>query len=403
MLKNVDELLKDVHLPKMFRVKQIFPHDSIKPECIPQVIEDQIRSHGMDRLIQPGMRIAITAGSRGITNISVITRAIVDLVKAYGAEPFIVPSMGSHGGATAEGQKEMLRRLGIHEESMGCPILSTMETVVIGKSARGKVVNVDRNAYEADGIIVSCRIKPHTSYRYRYESGILKMMAVGLGKQKGAAQCHEDGVRDLPLNIEKIAEEILKKAPILFAVASIENAFDETAKLVVVPKDKIMEWEPKLLQESRKRMPSILVGEADVLVIDEIGKVYSGSGTDPNITGTFSTDCASGGLKVQRTCMLDLNNASHGNALGTGLSNAITKKLFDKIDFDQMYPNCITSTVLQTASIPVIMDSDLRAIQVCIKTCTGIDKEHIRMVRIPNSLHIQHIMLSEAYYEDVWC
>ena len=401
MLNNVDRLLKDVPVPKMFRAKQIFPHDSIGPDRIPEVIEDQIRGQGLDQLIRPGMRIAITAGSRGIANIPVITRAIVDFVKACKAEPFIVPAMGSHGGATAKGQKEMLKGVGIHEESMGCPVLSSMETVVLGKCVRGKDVNIDRNAFEADGIIVSCRIKPHSSYRYRYESGILKMMAVGLGKQKGAAQCHEDGVPNLPLNIESIAAQILKKAPILFAVATIENAFDETAKLVAVPKEKIMEWEPQLLQESKDRMPSILVGEADVLVIDEIGKVYSGSGTDPNITGTFSTDCASGGLKVQRTCMLDLHEASHGNALGTGLSNAITRRLFDKMDFDQMYPNCITSTVLRTAGIPVVMDSDLRAIQVCIKTCTGVDQNYIRMVRIPNSLHIEHIMLSEAYYEEV--
>ena len=148
-------------------------------------------------------------------------------------------------------------------------------------------------------------------------------------------------------------------------------------------------------------MPRILVGSADVLIIDEIGKNYSGSGTDPNITGTFSTDCAGGGLKVQRTCMLDLSEESHGNALGTGLSDAITRRLFDKIDFDKMYPNCITSTVTRTAGIPLIMDSDLRAIQVCIRTCTGIDRKNVRIVRIPNSLHIEHIMLSEAYYEEV--
>ena len=148
-------------------------------------------------------------------------------------------------------------------------------------------------------------------------------------------------------------------------------------------------------------MPAILVGEADVLVIDEIGKNYSGSGTDPNITGTFSTDCASGGLKVQRTCMLDVSAVSHGNAFGTGLANAITRRLFNKMDFDQMYPNCITSTVLKTACIPPVMDSDLRAIQLCIRTCCGIDREHPRVVRIPNSLHIEHIMLSEAYYDMV--
>lgn len=226
------------------------------------------------------------------------------------------------------------------------------------------------------------------------------MMAVGLGKQVGAERCHEDGVPLLPVNIEHHAKVILKNAPILFAVAALENAFDETAELCVVDRDDILDREPGILERAKSYMPSILVGEGDVLIIDQIGKNYSGSGTDPNITGTFSTNCASGGLKVQRTCMLDLSVASHGNAMGTGLSDAITRRLFDKMDWDKMYPNCITSTVLRTAGIPLVLDSDRQAIQVCLKTCVGIDRENPRVVRIPNSLHVEHIMLSEAYYSE---
>lgn len=401
MLKNVDRLLRDIPIPKMFRVRQSFPRPMIAPEGIPAEVAQQLSEAGLTELIRPGMQIAITAGSRGIANIPVITKAIVDVVKERQAHPFIVPAMGSHGGATAEGQAAMLKGLGISEETMGCPVCSSMEVVSLGLSDDGKEAVIDRYAMEADGIIVSCRVKPHNSFRYRYESGILKMMAVGLGKQQGAAACHEDGVPSLPYHVESIAKVILNKAPILFAVAVIENAYDETARIVAVPKDEILETEPALLEEAKRNMPGILVGEADVLVIDEIGKNYSGSGTDPNITGTFSTDCASGGLKVQRTCMLDVSAVSHGNAFGTGLANAITRRLFDKMDFDQMYPNCITSTVLKTACIPPVMDSDLRAIQLCIRTCCGIDREHPRIVRIPNSLHIEHIMLSEAYYDMV--
>ena len=401
MLKNVDRLLRDIPLPKMFRVRQSFPRPRIEPGDIPAVIERQFKDTGLEKLIRPGMNIAITAGSRGIANIPVITKAIVDQVKKRQARPFIVPAMGSHGGATAEGQAAMLRGLGISEETMGCPVCSSMEVVSLGFSDDGKEAVIDRYAVEADGIIVSCRVKPHNSFRYRYESGILKMMAVGLGKQQGAATCHEDGVPFLPYHVESVAKVILEKAPILFAVAAIENAYDETAGIAVVPKDKILETEPALLEEAKRNMPGILVGEADVLIIDEIGKNYSGSGTDPNITGTFSTDCASGGLKVQRTCMLDVSDLSHGNAFGTGLANAITRRLFDKMDFDQMYPNCITSTVLKTAYIPPVMDSDLRAIQLCLRTCCGIDRDRPRIVRIPNSLHIEHIMLSEAYYDMV--
>lgn len=401
MGENVNRLLKDVKIPKMFRVKQIFPRNTIRPDEIPQVLKQLLGLKECTGKIKEGMSIAITAGSRGIANADIITKGIVDFVKSRGAEPFIVPAMGSHGGATAEGQLEVLESFGITEEKMGCPIRATMETLPVGRAENGKEVVIDQYAAQADGIIVFCRVKPHNSFRYRYESGILKMMAVGLGKQVGAERCHEDGVPELPVNIEKHAKVILKHANILFAVAALENAYDETSRIAVVDSADILEQEPELLEEAKKNMPGILVGQSDVLIIDEIGKNYCGSGTDPNITGTFSTNCASGGLNVQRTCMLDLSPQSHGNAMGTGLSDVITRRLFDKMDWDKMYPNCITSTVLKTAGIGLVMDSDRLAIQVCIRTCTGIDGENVRVVRIPNSLHVETIMLSEAYYAEV--
>lgn len=401
MGQNVSRLLRDVKIPKMFRVKQIFPRNMVEPEKIPAVIHELLKADSFDSKIKEGMSIAVTAGSRGIANVDIITKSIVDFIKSKGAEPFIVPAMGSHGGASAQGQLEVLEGLGITQETMGCPIRSSMEVTAVGTAENGKEVVIDKNAAEADGIILSCRIKPHNSFRYRYESGMLKMMAVGLGKQTGAERCHEDGVPDLPLNIEMHAKVILEHVNILFAVASIENAYDETSRIVAVEPERILLEEPALLEEAKANMPGILVGESDVLIIDEIGKNYSGSGTDPNITGTFSTECASGGLKVQRTCMLDLSDASHGNAMGTGLASAITRRLFDKMDWDKMYPNCITSTVLKTAGIGLVMDNDKEAIQVCIRTCTGIDKDHVRIVRIPNSLRLEYIMLSEVYYDQV--
>lgn len=399
MLKNVERLVQDVKIPRMFKVRQIFPRPKLEPEEIPGMVRSQLMRPEIEQTIRPGMRIAVTAGSRGVANVVIITKTVVDFVKEKGAFPFVVPAMGSHGGATAEGQTEVLKSLGITEETVGCPIRSSMEVVPVGKAENGKEAVMDRNAFEADGIIVSCRVKPHNSYRYPYESGILKMMAVGLGKQAGAERCHQDGVGMLPVNIETYARVILQNARILFAVAAIENAYDETAEAVAVEKERILDVEPELLNRAKANMPCILVGESDVLIIDEIGKNYSGSGTDPNITGTFSTNYASGGLKVQRTCMLDLSGASHGNAMGTGLSDAITRRLFDKMDWDKMYPNCITSTVLRTAGMPLVLDNDRQAIKVCIRTCVGIDKENVRVVRIPNSLHIEHIMLSEAYYD----
>jgi hypothetical protein len=398
---TVSRLVKDVPIPRMFKVRQIFPRPVIKPEEISEVVRRELSQEKFSNQIKPGMNIAITAGSRGIANVAIITKAVVDFVASKGANPFVVPAMGSHGGATAEGQVELLAGYGITEEYLGCPIKSSIEVKMIGYTEDGQEVVIDKNAAESDGIIISCRIKPHNAFRGRYESGIMKMMSVGLGKQVGAERVHSKGMHNIAKNIELIGTAIIKHAPILFAIPCIENAFDETCKIVGVNRDEILEEEPKLLQYGFSNMPKIIVGECDVLIIDEIGKNYSGTGTDPNITGTFSTKYASGGVKVQRTAMLSLSEASHGNGLGTGLASVITKRLFDELDLEKMYPNCITSTVLESARIPCIVASDKEAIQLCIRTCVDVDKEKIRIVRIPNSLHIEHIMLSEAYYDEM--
>lgn len=397
----VSALLAPIALPKMFRAKQTFPRETIPPEKIPQVVEAQIAQPLFSEKIKPGMSIAITAGSRGIANVSIITKAVVDAVKRRGANPFIVPAMGSHGGATAEGQLEVLASYNITPETMGCPIRSSMEVVELGISDTGLPVYMDKNAYESDGVILSCRLKPHNAFRGKVESGPCKMMAVGLGKQKGAERVHSEGMGKIGANILSIAQVMLAKGPILFAIPCIENAYDETCRIEAIDAKDILTREPELLKFAFDNMPSLLVGEGDVLIVDETGKNYSGTGVDPNITGTFSTEFAHGGVKVQRTCFLDLSEESHGNSLGVGLANAITKRFFDKIDLEMMYPNCITSTVLASARIPCIVYSDKEAIQLCVRTCNGIDQKNVRIIRIPNSLHIGSIMLSEAYYADV--
>ena len=398
---KVSELLKDIPIPEMFHARQDFPREHIEPEEIRDVVFKELSQPEFAARVKPGMRIAITAGSRGICNVDIITRSVAEFVKQQGASPFIVPAMGSHGGATAEGQKAILAGYGITEETMGCPILSSMETVELGLSERGRMVYMDKNAYEADGIIISCRLKPHNAFRGKYESGPCKMMTVGLGKQKGASLVHTDGMGVIHENIPTMAKVVLEKAPVLFAIPCIENAYDETFKIEGILAENILQREPELLKLAFQNMPSLLVGECDVLVVDEIGKNYSGTGVDPNITGTFSTEFAHGGIKVQRTAFLNLSPESHGNALGTGLASAITKKIFDEMDIEAMYPNCITSTVINSARIPCVLATDKEAIQLCIRTCNGIDAENPRLVRIPNSLHIGQIMLSRAYYEDV--
>lgn len=396
----VADLVSDIELPKMFQVKQLFPRPRIDASEIPGIIENLLSEEKFSNQVKPGMRIAITAGSRGIANVALTTKCIADFVKSKGANPFIVPAMGSHGGATDEGQKEVLAGYGITEETMGCPILSSMKVKKIGTNEEGMDVFIDKNAAEADGIIIGCRIKPHTAFRGPYESGIMKMMAIGLGKQHGAEVCHEAGFKNMAKYVPMFGRAIIQQAPILFAVPTIENAFDETCKIAAVNADEIAEKEPELLKEAFAQMPRILVDECDVLVVDQIGKNFSGDGMDPNITGTFCTPYASGGIKAQRVCVLDLSPETHGNGIGLGYSSATTKRVFKQLDFASMYPNAITCTVLGGVRIPIIMESDKEAAQVCVRTCNEIDKEHARIVRIPNSLHLEHIMLSEAYYEE---
>ena len=396
----VSELLKDVKIPRMFQVRQKFSAEKLEPEEIVRIIRYQLGQEPFSSQIQPGMRIAVTAGSRQIANIVLITRTIVDVVKEKGAHPFVLAAMGSHGGATGEGQRQVLENFGITEESMGCPIKSDMKVVKTGVNEEGMDVLLDKNAVEADGIIISCRIKPHTCFRGPYESGIMKMMTIGLGKQAGAAVCHEAGFKYMAKYVPMFGRAILKQVKILFAVAVLENAYDETAKVVVLNHDEIEEKEPFYLEEAKAMLPRIHVPECDVLICDTIGKNFSGSGMDPNITGTFVTPFASGGLKSQRVAVLDLSKDSHHSGVGIGMAHATTRRFFEKMDFELTYPNLITSTVIENARIPLVMKNDREAVQVCIKTCTDIDRNNIRIVRISNSLKVEHICLSEAYYEE---
>lgn len=399
---SVSRMLRDVEIPKMFYAVQSFRREHIAPEEIPAAVKKELYRPKIAETIQPGMHIAITAGSRGVANVDIITRTIVEVCKERGAFPFIVPAMGSHGGANAEGQKELLAGYGITEEAMGCPVRATMETVLLGYSEYGKPVYQDKYAHEADGIIVSCRIKPHNAFRGPYESGVCKMMVVGLGKQKGAESVHSDGLGNMARNLPANAKVVAEQSNILFAIPCIENAYDETALIEAIPAEQIFAREPELLTIAFANMPRILVEEADVLIVDEMGKNYSGTGVDPNISGTWSTEYGKGGLKVKRTCFLDLTDCSHGNANGMGLADIITARIFHKLDLDVIYTNCFTSTVLRSGMMPPAVATDKEAIQACLRTANGL--EHYRdakVVRIKNTLHIGEIMLSQAYYPEV--
>lgn len=396
----IGELLKDIPLPKMVLIEQHFDDTHIPEEEIPQVVYGQLSKEKIAGAIKPGMEIAITVGSRGVANVALITKSIVNFVKAQGAIPFIVPAMGSHGGATAQGQKEIIESYGVTQETMGCEIRSSMETVILGPSANGKPVHCDRNAFEADGIIVCGRVKTHTAFRGPYESGICKMMCIGLGKQKGAEVLHADGFGQMVDEVPMFARVFLEKAPILCGIGLLENAYDQTREIVALAKDEIMDQEPVLLARSKTYMPRILFDACDVLVVDQIGKNISGDGMDPNISGRFPTPFASGGIQAQRVANLDLTEETHGNASGVGLADVTTRRLFDKMDFEMTYPNSITNTVTGVVKIPMVLYNDKQAIQMAVKSCNFIDRAYPRVVRVTNTMEMKHIWISEGMLEE---
>jgi hypothetical protein len=382
----------------MARVKQTFEDNALKD--IPGVIAQEFQKPEIAGRIKPGMSIAITSGSRGVAHIAEITKEIVKQIQKLGGKPFIFPAMGSHGGATAEGQREMLEGYGITEKTMGVPIKSSMETVVIGHTPEGKPVYIDKNAAEADGVVVVGRIKPHTAFRGTWESGLLKMMVIGMGKQKGAESCHDEGFGRMAHNIEVYADVIMSKTNILFGVGIVENAFDNTCLIEAILPDHFKKREAELLKIARELMPKILIPKFDILIVDQIGKNFSGDGADPNITGTYCTPYATGGPEFQRYVILDLSDETHGNAIGIGMADFTTKRAFDKTDFDATYPNALTSTVVSGVKMPMVLKSDREAIQAALFCCTGIDKLKPKIVRIKNSSHIDMIMVSEALIEE---
>lgn len=396
MATIVDHLLEGVELPKFVRVRQRFSNEHIAPEQIREAVYRELNRPAIARTIQPGMSVCITCGSRGIDNIVAIIRSVVEFCKERGAVPFAIPAMGSHGGATDAGQLDVLYSFGITEQTIGCPIRSSMQTARIGTTEDGRPVHIDHYAAAADAIILVNRIKPHTSFRGTYESGLMKMMAIGLAKQKGAETCHAEGFPKMHLMVPLFGKAILQQAPIAFGLGILENAFDQTAQLHALTPDEIIDREPVLLQEAAKLMPSLGFTECDVLVVDEIGKNISGCGMDPNITGVFATPGMTGGINAQRRCILSLTPQTHGNGYGMGAADAITRRLFDQLDLDMIYPNSITSTSLGFSKIPMIMPSDRAAMQLCLRTCNRLNPEKPRIIRIKNTLALSEFEISEA-------
>ncbi|MDW7673586.1 MAG: lactate racemase domain-containing protein [Bacillota bacterium] len=384
---------------ELFKVKQKFNVPELKD------IEEEVFKQLASINIAPDSRIAIGVGSRGIANLSDVVRATVKMVKKLGGNPFIVPAMGSHGGATAEGQQEVLAGYGVTEETMGAPVISSMATNMIGKTKDGIPVYFDRNAAGADGIIVINRVKPHTDFHSALESGLVKMLVIGFGKQAGAKTVHISGVDGLKNVIPQTGEVILEKLPIIGGVGILENAYDKVAKIEFIPADKLYSREPELVLEAKSLMASLPVtGRIDVLVVQETGKNVSGVGLDPNITGRrmIRGQEEPNSPEVQNIVVLDLTEESHGNALGVGLADVITKRLFNKINLDITYANVITSGFLQRGFIPIIAETDEKAINIGISTINRrIQSSEIRLMVIKNTLEIEELYLSPALFEEV--
>ena len=368
-------------------------------------VNQQFEQSWLTPEISPGMRIAVAVGSRGIANLSAIVRMVCYEIQALGATPFIIPAMGSHGGATAEGQTAVLRSLGITEKLCGAPIISSMDVVQIGATWNQIPVYMDKQAWNSDGVVLVNRIKPHTDFHSGrgFESGLLKMSVIGLGKDRQAEVLHGYGVKGLVDFLPEVADVVLGTGKVLGGVAIVENAREETAIIEVLHYGQITDREPILLKKAIGLMPGLPVKDLDVLLVDQIGKDFSGTGMDTNIIGRIgilgSQEPKS--PRIKYIIASDLTEASHGNALGIGLADFTTRRLFEKIDFDVMNANVLTSSFIRRGMIPLVLDNTKECLQAALRCNWGVSTEKARLIRIPNTLHLEHIYVSEALLPEI--
>ena len=389
-------------LPPMFMVRQNF-------EVPPQLDIAAAMDAEWDRLapslgISPAARVAVGVGSRGIDNLALVTRKVVDKLRQAGAEPFVIPAMGSHGGATAAGQIEVLAERGVTEKSVGAPIEATMETVFLGTSEEGIPLFLDRLAHDADGIVLINRVKPHTNFIGATESGVMKMLAIGLGNQKGAEHYHRLSlVRSQYEIISAAARALLARSKFLFGVALLENQHHQTCSLMMADRERIEQVESALLKQARLLLPGLPVDQVDLLIVDEMGKDVSGEGIDPNVVGR---DCCSYGAGrdtpcVTRILVRDLTEATRGSALGIGQADFTLKRLVDKIDVEATAINCLTSCCPEAGRVPLTYDNDHQALSAALTTIRPSQPDEIGIVYIKNTLDLSRLMVSQAYSEQL--
>jgi hypothetical protein len=394
-----------VNFPRMFTIRQNLPRSA--PINIHTSIQNQFAQKFASR-IMPGARIAVAVGSRGITNLQQIVSLTVDWLKERGTTPFIVPAMGSHGGATPEGQTGVLADYGITEKSVGAPLRASMDVKLLGRTDDGVDVYFSAEALNTDGILLVNRVKPHTDFSGAIGSGLLKMITVGLGKRTGANACHiAFALRGHEQVIRKVASVTLQSAPILGGVAILEDQFHETAQIAVLAKEEIIEGEEHLFAEAKRLMPSLPFEEIDFLIVDQMGKNISGAGMDPNIIGRSVYGYMSQGpsinalssVKIRRIFVRDLTPESHGNASGIGLADLTTSRLVRAMDPQAMYVNALTAMAPIIAKTPIYFETDAAAIEWGLGSLGMSDTATARVVRIASTLSLEVMQVAETYFD----
>lgn len=389
--------------PRMLRLRQEF--DVQRVEDVGSEVMSQLERLGLGGKVKPGQTVAITAGSRGIANIATAIRAAAEHFRGLGARPFIVPAMGSHGGGTAEGQREILESYGITEEFTGTPIRSSMETVIVAKTEGGLPVHFDRNAYEADHVLVCGRVKPHTGFVGEIESGLHKMMLIGLGKFEGAKLYHR-AIQEYSFSeiIQAVASVVLEKCAVVAGLALVENAYEETALIEAVAPEQFYEREKALLKLAAAWMPRLPFKEADLLIIDEIGKNISGSGMDTNVVGRKYNDHKAtdrDSVSCKRIFIRGLTRETHGNACGLGMAEVTNQRTVDQVNRSATRINALTGGHPPAAAIPIAFDTDREAVAAALSTVGLVEGKDSKVIHITNTMLVSEVVVSEAYLPEI--
>jgi hypothetical protein len=389
--------------PKMLRIRQQFERPRVND--VPLAVRAALEKLDLGRTIRPGQSVALTAGSRGIANIPLVLRSVARFLKDLGARPFLVPAMGSHGGGLAEGQRTILESYGITEEAVGAPIRASMEVVPLGTTSEGFPVVLDRHASEADHIGVVARVKPHTGYHGPVESGLLKMMMIGLGKHAGALAYHRI-LLEYPFDqvVRSVSRTVRTRAPIAFGLGLVENAYEETAHIEAVGPNDFERREEQMLILAKGWLARLPLRQADLLVVDEIGKDISGSGMDTNVVGrkrAFRTAPALADQPVMRLIFVrGLTAHTHGNAAGIGNADFTTTRLIRAMNYRATVINCLTAGYPEGANLPVHFETDREVIDAALAIIGTRQAQDARILRIRNTLHLEDVEISEPCMEE---